>query len=364
MPFVKGIDVSVYDPVVNWAKVREQGYRFVFIRSSYGVDNKQVIKDTMFDSHWAGAKAAGMIRGAYHYLKAKEDGKAQAVEVLKIVKPEATDLPIALDLEEYYNEGATNKQFMDNANAFLSHIKSQTGKTPFVYSRGSFLQSNVSQPNGKAPTWAVNFRVWVAHWTYAYGENIKPIEAAGWPGYTFWQYSGERDTLDGITDERGNLVKVDFDVFKGTLDELYALAGSTAPVSKKYTIMQGDTLENIARDQGISLQELIAANPQLAVAGTILTIPLPSGGATTTSGSATTSTGTTSTTTTTGTTTGGSTSGTAGTSTPPVTYTVKSGDSLSAIALKFGTTVKAIADANQIPDPNFIRVGQVLVIPK
>lgn len=40
MPFVKGIDVSVYDPVVNWAKVREQGYRFVFVRSSYGVDNK------------------------------------------------------------------------------------------------------------------------------------------------------------------------------------------------------------------------------------------------------------------------------------------------------------------------------------
>ena len=362
MPFVKGIDVSVYDPVVNWTKVREQGYRFVFIRSSYGVDNKMTIKDTMFDAHWAGAKAAGMIRGAYHYLKAKEDGKAQAVEVLKIVKPEATDLPIALDLEEYFNKGATNKQFMDNAEAFLSHIKSQTGKTPFVYSRGSFLQSNVSQANGKAPAWAMNFRMWVAHWTYAYGENIKPIEAPGWPGYTFWQYSGERDTLDGITDERGNLVKVDFDVFKGTLEELYALAGSTAPVSKKYTIMQGDTLENIARNHSISLQELVAANAQLAEPGKILTIPLPSGGATTSTGATTGATATTTATTTT--TTAGSASGTAGASTPPVTYTVKSGDTLSAIAVKFGTTVKAIADANQIPDPNFIRVRQVLVIPK
>ena len=357
MPFVKGLDVSVYDPVVNWAKIREQGFRFVFIRSSYGVDNKKIVKDTMFDSHWAGAKAAGLIRGAYHYLKAKEDGKAQAVEVLKIVHLETGDLPIALDLEEYYNDGATNKQFMDNANAFLSHIKSETGRNPFVYSRGDFLKTRVSQPNGKAPTWASNFRVWIAHWTYAYGENIKPIEAAGWPAYTFWQYSGERDTLDGITDGRGNFVKVDFDVFKGTLDELYALAGSTAPVSKKYTIMTGDTLENIARDQSISLQELIAANPQLAVVGTILTIPLPSGGATTSTG--TTSTGTT------GTTTGsGSTSGTAGTSSPPVTYTVKSGDTLSGIALKFGTTVKAIADLNHIPDPNFISVGQVLQIPK
>jgi LysM repeat protein len=48
----------------------------------------------------------------------------------------------------------------------------------------------------------------------------------------------------------------------------------------------------------------------------------------------------------------------------PVTYTVKPGDTLSAIALRFGSSVKSIADANHIPDPNRISVGQVLVIPK
>jgi lysozyme len=63
MPFVKGIDVSVYDPLVNWAKVRAQGYRFALIRSSYGVENNKTKMDTMFQSHWAGAKAAGMLRG-------------------------------------------------------------------------------------------------------------------------------------------------------------------------------------------------------------------------------------------------------------------------------------------------------------
>ena len=348
MPFVKGIDVSVYDPVMNWAKVREQGYRFVIIRCSYGVDNQRTIKDTMFDSHWAGAKAAGFVRGAYHYLKANQDGKAQAVEVLKIVKAGVGDLPYFLDLEEVNNESATNKQFMDNANAFLAHIKTETGRTPFVYSRASFLQEKVSQSNGKAPTWAMNYKVWIAHWTYVYGETIKPIEAAGWPPYTFWQYSGERDTLDGMFDERGNLVKVDFDVFKGTLDELFALAGATAHVAKKYTVLSGDTLENIARNNNISLAELVSANPQLAMPGMILTIPTSTG--------ATTTTGTTATT---------GTTGTPPVAPPPsVTYTVKSGDTLSAIAVKFGTTVKAIADLNHIPDPNFISVGQVLTIPK
>ena len=45
------------------------------------------------------------------------------------------------------------------------------------------------------------------------------------------------------------------------------------------------------------------------------------------------------------------------------TYQVKSGDTLSAIAARFGTTVKAIQDLNNIKDPSLIRTGQVLKIP-
>ena len=42
---------------------------------------------------------------------------------------------------------------------------------------------------------------------------------------------------------------------------------------------------------------------------------------------------------------------------------VKSGDSLSAIAARFGTTSKAIADLNGILVTSVIQVGQVLKIP-
>ncbi len=45
------------------------------------------------------------------------------------------------------------------------------------------------------------------------------------------------------------------------------------------------------------------------------------------------------------------------------TYTVQEGDTLSAIAERFNTTVEAIAEANNIADPNLIYVGQVLTIP-
>lgn len=48
---------------------------------------------------------------------------------------------------------------------------------------------------------------------------------------------------------------------------------------------------------------------------------------------------------------------------PAITYTVQPGDTLSKIARQFGSTVTAIAAANNIPNPNLIRAGQVLVIP-
>ena len=44
-------------------------------------------------------------------------------------------------------------------------------------------------------------------------------------------------------------------------------------------------------------------------------------------------------------------------------YTVKSGDTLGAIALRFGTTLKVLKRLNEITDPRRIHPGQVLVLP-
>jgi LysM repeat protein len=45
------------------------------------------------------------------------------------------------------------------------------------------------------------------------------------------------------------------------------------------------------------------------------------------------------------------------------TYTVRRGDTLFSIAQRFRTTVDALARLNRIPNPNLIRVGQVLRLP-
>ena len=48
--------------------------------------------------------------------------------------------------------------------------------------------------------------------------------------------------------------------------------------------------------------------------------------------------------------------------TKTITYTVKKGDTLSAIAQKYGTTYQKIAKDNGIDNPNYIKVGQKLKI--
>lgn len=45
------------------------------------------------------------------------------------------------------------------------------------------------------------------------------------------------------------------------------------------------------------------------------------------------------------------------------TYRVKSGDTLSAIANRFGTTVAALEELNDLPDRNSLSIGQILLIP-
>ena len=48
-----GLDVSKFQPTVDWAKVKAAGMQFVFARASYGTG---AATEPTFKSHWQGAK--------------------------------------------------------------------------------------------------------------------------------------------------------------------------------------------------------------------------------------------------------------------------------------------------------------------
>jgi LysM repeat protein len=103
-----------------------------------------------------------------------------------------------------------------------------------------------------------------------------------------------------------------------------------------HVVQRGETLYSIARRYGVSVSAICAANsiadPSLIYAGQQLVIPGSGGGPVPVAP-------------------GGS------------THVVQPGENLYRIALRYGTTIAALAAANGIADPTQIRVGQTLVIP-
>lgn len=112
-----------------------------------------------------------------------------------------------------------------------------------------------------------------------------------------------------------------------------------------YIVQPGDTLALIAERFGTTVAAIVKANnianPDVIFVGQVLQIPVPGAPP-------------------------------VPTPTPPPSitvpvgfrlYIVQPGDTLAEIAARFGTTVEVLAAINRIPNPDFIVVGQVLLVP-
>lgn len=329
MATVPGIDVSYWDAGIDWPKVRATGQRYAFVKATEG----DFYADPTFDDNWLGAKKAGLLRGAYHFFRCNVDPKKQATKFIDYVKTmnDNGELPPVLDLES--NDGQTKDKVISRAKTWLDLVEAAFGKKPIIYSGQYFLQDYFSEAGGGPPAWTKSYPLWLAQYPNNYVEGMTPYLPRGWYKWSFWQYS-EKGKVNGIN------ASVDLNLFNGSLEELYKLAGAEIikdkePTPQKHTVAAGDSFETIANKYAVTVRELINANPQLLKTGEQLTIPaavaIPSEN--------------------------GNTSGS------PRTHAVKPGDSLTSIAIKYGTTVAAIASLNNITNINNISVGQLLYIP-
>lgn len=71
---ITGIDVSAWQPRIDWAKVVAAGHRFAYLKATEG----ERYVSPVYREQAAGAKAAGLLVGAYHFARPDADATDDA----------------------------------------------------------------------------------------------------------------------------------------------------------------------------------------------------------------------------------------------------------------------------------------------
>lgn len=335
----KGIDVSSWQSGVDYEKVSAAGIKFAVCRASFGWEVNQ--KDNQFENHMKGFKSLGIPCGAYHYSYATNEAEAEkeAKYFLSCIKGHKFELPVYYDMEES-SVAATGKANCTKIALKFCEIVSKAGYMVGIYANPNWLQ-NYLDYSKLFP----KYELWLAQWS-----TKKDYECG------LWQYGGstnyiESPNLSGINGavDKNYMYKDYPKIIKEKGLNGFITSESDSKVEKEekeennakpeyitYTVKSGDTLSGIALEYGTTVSKLASdndiKNPNLIYTGQKLKIYATSKPSVPSA------------------------------STETITYTVKSGDTLSALALKYGTTVRKIASDNNISNPNLIYVGQKLKI--
>jgi lysozyme len=198
---IHGIDVSKYQGDVDWSAVAGSGVKFAWIKATEGGDHV----DAKFQANWEGAKAAGVARGAYHFVYWCRSPLEEVRWFEQNVPVEADALPPVLDVESDSESRTCHKYLEPQQTAadikmMLKHMESHFGKKPIIYTSVDFYQAILSQGDFSG------YAMWVRSTKY------HPSVKYGSQPWAFWQYQAD-GRIPGIAG------KVDRNVFYGSRDE-------------------------------------------------------------------------------------------------------------------------------------------------
>jgi GH25 family lysozyme M1 (1,4-beta-N-acetylmuramidase) len=226
------VDVSLYQPNMDWKILANNGVAGVIIRASAG----SYRQDPMFLQHVKSADSAGMIIGAYHWLDPNNDDVAQAQNFLNAVKNQPIRF-LALDMEQYWKYWSEyfahdvksiipGSRISENALRVATYLRKNSKLPVVVYTRASFVSYRTPQ----AKEWLPDYNLWLAYYPYSSvritttWEDLKsnylpilngPILPEKCTEWSFWQFSGNKFRLEGT----GNVV-IDLNFFNGNKHDL------------------------------------------------------------------------------------------------------------------------------------------------
>ncbi|MFC8408732.1 GH25 family lysozyme, partial [Arthrobacter sp. NPDC057259] len=229
---VLGLDVSEYQPSVDWGQQWAMGARFAYVKATEG----NYYTNPIFASQYSGARGAGLLRGAYHFANPAASSGADQARIFVASgggwSSDGYTMPPVLDFEENPYKGKTiNGYYQGNAcydmtpaaltawaHDFSNTMESLIGRPPVIYTGNYWWQDCVGNPLGFS-----NNPLWLASYPLSASTGAGPIPAS-WSTYSIWQYS-----------DAGQFAG-DQNVWGGTFDSLQAFATRGTPAAASAAI--------------------------------------------------------------------------------------------------------------------------------
>ncbi|MCX5850174.1 MAG: GH25 family lysozyme [Deltaproteobacteria bacterium] len=205
----EGVMVRDLNSPIDWARVKEAGIVFAFIRAADGTE----YVDSKFADNWPAAKAAGVLRAPYQFFEPDQDPVLQADKFCKQFTLTSGDLPPMLDVE-LKSSTLKAEEYAGKIAQWVAYVEENTGMVPIIYTAAIFWNGDDSPGGNPCLGGCTAFRdlpLTVGHYATA-----SPSTPDAWTAWTFWNYT-MTGVVTGIT---GNVNLVHYN---GTETQLQTL---------------------------------------------------------------------------------------------------------------------------------------------
>jgi lysozyme len=213
---VAGIDISHWNHVngasINWNTYRSAGYSFVVHKAT----ENSTYTDPTYAADTAGARAAGLVVGAYHFarpalpLSTAVDQANRFLSVTGNLRTSMT-LPAVLDLEVTGSLSPTDLAAWTQL--WLDTVQQATGRAPIIYTFISFWRTSMANSTAFGA-----YPLWIA----SYSGTSAPATTLTWSSWTMWQWT-DSGTAAGVP----STGTTDMDYWYGDYASLVAFADGT-----------------------------------------------------------------------------------------------------------------------------------------